>query len=471
MYRLFDSRWLKHIDFLILDSLALLLSFLFSSMFRTVKNFDFTFRVSFLLLVLNVFVAFFDENYHGVLKRGYLQELKKSGAHVFFILILLILYLYFVESVVRVSVRFFSVLFALSWTAVWGLRCGYKALRRRSLNRLKQAGGKSERLYQLVLLAVQDDIGEILKNLQGSDVYVRGICLAGGPGPREIEGIPVVADMEDLPDYIKNNVVDGLLVSLPRGMELPERLRDACLSMGVPIHKVLGWYSSAEGDQVVERMGSYAVLTQSIRIVKARQLFLKRLVDICAGVVGVVVTGLCFLFVAPAIYRKSPGPVFFSQIRVGKNGRKFRIYKFRSMYMDAEKRKQELMEQNKIKDGMMFKIDNDPRIIPGIGNFIRDYSIDELPQFWNVLKGEMSLIGTRPPTVEEYEKYDYHHKRRLAIKPGITGMWQVSGRSNVTDFEQVVALDTRYIADWSLELDLKILLRTMKVVLLKRGAM
>ena len=119
----------------------------------------------------------------------------------------------------------------------------------------------------------------------------------------------------------------------------------------------------------------------------------------------------------------------------------------------------------------MFKIDNDPRIIPGIGNFIRDYSIDELPQFWNVLKGEMSLIGTRPPTVEEYEKYDYHHKRRLAIKPGITGMWQVSGRSNVTDFEQVVALDTRYIADWSLELDLKILLRTMKVVLLKRGAM
>ena len=154
MYRLFDSRWLKHIDFLILDSLALLLSFLFSSMFRTVKNFDFTFRVSFLLLVLNVFVAFFDENYHGVLKRGYLQELKKSGAHVFFILILLILYLYFVESVVRVSVRFFSVLFALSWTAVWGLRCGYKALRRRSLNRLKQAGGKSERLYQLVLLAV-----------------------------------------------------------------------------------------------------------------------------------------------------------------------------------------------------------------------------------------------------------------------------------------------------------------------------
>ena len=138
--------------------------------------------------------------------------------------------------------------------------------------------------------------------------------------------------------------------------------------------------------------------------------------------------------------------------------------------MDAEERKKELMARNKIADGLMFKMDDDPRIIKGIGHFIRDYSIDELPQFINVLRGEMSLIGTRPPTVEEYEKYDYHHKVRLAIKPGITGMWQVSGRSNITDFEEVVKLDASYITNWTLGLDFKILLKTVKVVLQRDGA-
>ena len=121
-------------------------------------------------------------------------------------------------------------------------------------------------------------------------------------------------------------------------------------------------------------------------------------------------------------------------------------------------------------NGFMFKMDNDPRIIKGIGSFIRKTSIDEFPQMWNVLKGDMSLVGTRPPTVDEFEKYDYHHKSRLAVKPGITGLWQVSGRSNITDFEQVVELDNTYIREWSLSLDLKILFRTVLVVLGKEGS-
>ena len=128
------------------------------------------------------------------------------------------------------------------------------------------------------------------------------------------------------------------------------------------------------------------------------------------------------------------------------------------------------MAQNNIKDGMMFKMDNDPRIIKGIGNFIRDYSLDEFPQFWNVLKGDMSLVGTRPPTEDEWEKYDLHHRARLAIKPGITGMWQISGRSDITDFEEVVRLDTEYIKNWDLGMDIKILLKTVLVVIGKDGA-
>jgi len=176
------------------------------------------------------------------------------------------------------------------------------------------------------------------------------------------------------------------------------------------------------------------------------------------------------MFVGPLIYIKSPGPVFFSQIRIGKNGRRFQIYKFRSMYLDAEKKKKELMEQNNVKDGLMFKMDHDPRIIKGIGDFIRKTSIDELPQFWNVLKGEMSLVGTRPPTLDEWERYQLHHRKRIAIKPGITGLWQVSGRSNITNFEEIVKLDVRYIMDWSFFMDIKILFKTVWVVLKREGS-
>ncbi|MBQ2388056.1 MAG: sugar transferase, partial [Clostridia bacterium] len=178
----------------------------------------------------------------------------------------------------------------------------------------------------------------------------------------------------------------------------------------------------------------------------------------------------------------SPGPIFFSQERVGKNGKKFKIYKFRSMYLDAEDRKQELKENNRVKDGMMFKVDFDERIIgnkilpdgthkTGIGDFIRRTSLDEFPQFINVLKGEMSLVGTRPPTLDEWEKYELHHRARLATKPGITGMWQVSGRSKITDFEEVVKLDTKYITEWDFKLDIKILLKTIVIVLKQDGSM
>ena len=152
------------------------------------------------------------------------------------------------------------------------------------------------------------------------------------------------------------------------------------------------------------------------------------------------------------------------------------------MYMDAEAKKAELMAENRVQGGLMFKLEYDPRIIgceklpdgtikKGIGNFIRDYSLDEFPQFLNVLKGDLSLVGTRPPTVDEWEQYELHHHARLAIKPGITGMWQVSGRSKITDFEEVVELDKKYIREWSMGLDFRILLQTIKVVLGKDGSM
>ena len=144
------------------------------------------------------------------------------------------------------------------------------------------------------------------------------------------------------------------------------------------------------------------------------------------------------------------------------------MYKFRSMYMDAEERKKELMAQNKM-SGLMFKMDDDPRVTP-IGRFMRKTSIDEFPQFINIFKGDMSLVGTRPPTVDEYNQYDQHHKSRLAMKPGLTGMWQVSGRSEITDFEEVVRLDNEYIMNFSISLDIKILIKTVFTVLKRKGS-
>ena len=199
--------------------------------------------------------------------------------------------------------------------------------------------------------------------------------------------------------------------------------------------------------------------------------------DILGGIVGIIFTAILTVILGPIIYIQSPGPIFFSQERVGKNGRKFRIYKFRSMYPDAEKRKKELMAKNEMQ-GFMFKMDADPRIIGsgpdgtrhGLGWFIRKTSLDEFPQFFNILKGDMSLVGTRPPTVDEYEQYERHHKVRLAAKPGLTGMWQVSGRSDIVDFEEVVALDKKYIEEWNIGLDLKILCQTVKVVVTGKGS-
>ena len=286
------------------------------------------------------------------------------------------------------------------------------------------------------------------------------------------DSITVVANADTVADYVCREWVDEVFVNLPDDAPYPETLLNQLTEMGAVVHMKLAKTSNLIGEKkFVERLGIYTVLTTSINYATTKQLFMKRALDILGGLVGCLITLILTVILGPLIYIQSPGPIFFSQVRVGKNGKKFKIYKFRSMYMDAEERKKELMAQNDIKDGMMFKMDNDPRIIKGIGNFIRDYSLDEFPQFFNVLKGDMSLVGTRPPTVDEWEKYELHHRARLAIKPGLTGMWQVSGRSEITDFEEVVKLDTKYISEWSFMLDIKILFKTVLIVLGQKGSM
>jgi len=194
----------------------------------------------------------------------------------------------------------------------------------------------------------------------------------------------------------------------------------------------------------------------------------KRFIDTCAAIVLLIVLIPLFAIIMLLIYLSSPGPVFYKQTRVGRWGQLFTMWKFRSMYPDADARLKEMMAENEMTGGVIFKMKNDPRIIP-IGRFIRKASIDELPQLWNVLKGDMSLVGPRPALPSEVNQYSLQDRQRLEVIPGITCIWQVSGRSNIP-FPEQVQLDVQYIQSQSLLLDIKLLLKTIPAVLLSRGA-
>ncbi len=192
----------------------------------------------------------------------------------------------------------------------------------------------------------------------------------------------------------------------------------------------------------------------------------KRLIDIIGALIGLAITGIVAIPIAIFIQFDNPGPLFFTQVRCGFLGKTFHIRKFRSMVVDAEELKHLVKNEAQ---GNMFKNECDPRIT-NIGRFLRKSSLDELPQFWNVIKGEMSLVGTRPPSIDEVELYQTHHWRRLEVKPGITGEWQVNGRSNIKDFEEVVRMDLKYQQKWSIAYDLQLIWKTIWVVLNRSGA-
>lgn len=270
-------------------------------------------------------------------------------------------------------------------------------------------------------------------------------------------------------EYVKRHQVDLVIFSVNHLVRRKiEHLIEAFGEMGIDSLITIDSFAIETLETKLEDFGTTNVIRLSPRLFTDGELLLKRLMDIAGALVGCFICLIFGLIVAPLIFLEDPGPIIFKQKRVGRNGKFFYIYKFRSMYQDAEAKLQTLKDQNEMQ-GFMFKMKNDPRITK-IGKILRKTSIDELPQFFNVLEGSMSLIGTRPPTVDEYNQYSAHHKRRISIKPGITGLWQVSGRSEITDFEEIVRLDCFYIDHWSITGDIKILLKTFAAVFTGKGS-
>ena len=483
MYNRKRRGWVKHLDFIIIDFLCLEISFILGYYLRQGRMIDFrnvvyiNIMVAFFFIEIAVSAAF--DTFHNVLKRDHIAEIRFTIMHVTLVFMEIALYLFIVHSGTDVSrLCFFYTSFTYALSS-YVTRLQWKEHIRKEMKR--------QRGNSLLIVTVASNLQEVINSLvqKNYDMYrFSGIVLIDQKriGQR-INGVQIVADRSSMVSYLKTHWVDEVFFDIPYRTDMPSELVDQVIKMGITVHTKMSRIVDADARiKDVEQIGDYVVLTTSLGIASPWAVFAKRCLDIAGSLVGCMITLVLIVLIGPLIYIASPGPIFFKQKRIGCNGRVFEMYKFRSMYLDAEERKKELMAQNEIKDGLMFKMEYDPRIIgcykdsngrihKGIGNLIRDLSLDEFPQFFNVLKGDMSLVGTRPPTMDEWSKYKPEYRARMSTKPGITGLWQVSGRSSIKDFCQVVALDRRYIENWSLGLDVKILFKTVYVVLARKGAM
>ncbi|MGN8887142.1 sugar transferase [Blautia sp. HCP28S3_G10] len=483
MYKRKSKGWYKHKDFIVLDMLCMFLAFVIAYMVRNgslygmIRNRIYLYTLVFALVMDFLSVSVF-EFFHGVIRRGYYQELNAAIKQMLCIELTSALFLFSIDNghnFSRIVLYLFGGLYLL-FTYVTRLKW-------KKHIRIKMAEGGEHSLYIITSRDIAEHVIDKVRKYNYNRYNINGLVIVDEDMTGQvIDGVEVVAGLDDAAAYICQQWVDEVLINVSPDHQYPHKLHDELLEMGMVIHMNLAKVKNTTGQkQFVEKIGGYTVLTTTMNYATDRQILAKRILDITGGLVGCILTGIITIFVGPIIYISSPGPIFFAQTRIGENGKPFKMYKFRSMYMDAEERKKELMDQNKMSDARMFKLDFDPRVIgnkvlpdgshkTGIGEFIRKTSLDEFPQFWNVLNGTMSLVGTRPILQDELQQYELHHRARIAIKPGITGMWQVSGRSDITDFEEVVRLDKEYIENWNIGLDIRILLKTVVAVVKHEGS-
>ena len=422
-----------------------------------------------IILVLHIASFYFLKVYNGFFKRGRYREILLSLKYNLVLVAGATLVGFGMKSVVFCSRLVMGYFFVFNTGMLWLVHLFIR-------NRERFFGWSRRRESNLLIVTTREYLTEILERFGKSKEVnwkITGVVLLGQRGEEtEINGIPIFGETDDYLEYATLHVVDEVFIQIDEIQKREKYLKNMILEfekMGIVVNLNLDLFDlGVNGVKQVYNLEQYHVLAFSSRLFDYRMVLIKRMIDIAGALVGLLITGIVGIVLAPFLLLESPGPLIFCQNRVGVNGRIFKFYKFRSMYVDAEERKKELMAQNEVQ-GLMFKMENDPRITK-VGAFIRKTSIDELPQFWNVLKGDMSLVGTRPPTVDEYEQYTGYQKRRISFRPGITGLWQISGRSDIKDFDEVVKLDLEYIDNWSLLLDLKIIFKTILVVFNGSGA-
>ena len=463
MYRKDSEKWLKHFDFIALDMICLQLAFMFAYAIRgygmNVYG-DVLYRnMAIFLGLADLVVIFMVGTMKSVLKRGHYKEFVSTLNQAVIVGALAIAYLFMIQEG-----QSFSRMILITTVVIYlFLTYIIRELWKKSLHKKMENGGDRK----LLIVTSKEEADKVVKNMQENN-YARfslaGVVVIDADWlGKKICGVPVVANAEELPMYVCQEWIDEVLVVISEQLPYPEELIDKLTETGVTVHLNLAKITNKTGKrQFVEKVGEYTVLTTSLNYASAGQLLLKRLMDIFGGLVGCIATGIICLFVGPAIYIASPGPIFFSQERVGKNGKKFKMYKFRSMYMDAEERKAELMKENKLGDGKMFKMDFDPRVIgnkvlsdgthkTGVGDFIRRTSLDEFPQFFNVLKGDMSIVGTRPPLISETNLYEPHHKATVDYVSGRNRYIGYLISLGVYSFRGVkVALDCANGSSWNI---------------------
>lgn len=463
---------LPNLFIMVLDCLSIVVSLMLANFLRNGKIFTSdNQKMDFGLMLGACLVSFLALNlYYNIYKnmflRGPLSELAQILVNNLVIFTGAAVFLYFInllEAYSRLVFIYFIVLdcsFMFMIHAIWK-RCLPSLYWRLGLAR------------KVLLVADEEHVSELVKNVRKEGEFgfdLMGIVLVDNNNCTSIQGCRVVEKFEKLIEFCQSASLDEVFISVDE-KKYPAIIdnMNTLSEMGIGIHYQISVPELTGARQkVLSQNGSIYNVTYAGCFIPMGQVILKRVMDICGAIIGCIILVFITIIFAPLIKIESSGPIFFAQKRVGRNGRIFKMYKFRSMYKDAEERKKELMAQNEM-NGLMFKMENDPRITK-IGSFMRKTSLDEFPQFINILKGDMSLVGTRPPTLDEFSQYSPYHKKRLSFRPGLTGMWQVSGRNDITDFEEIVRLDVEYIENWSIGLDIKILLKTVLAVFKGSGA-
>lgn len=427
MYKRSFEGWVKHWDFILIDAVCLQISFILGHLLRFQTFFTWDSRnayrtSSIVLLLLSVMIAAVFNTMHNVLTRSLWEEIKSTVIQCGLVFAGIVFLLFSDKASSRVSRIALYVAMALYFVS----------------------GIATRLIYKKILIAHKKVATNRVMLLVGDNKGIDRALAAFNAHPEEGVGIKSIVRIDEIsPDtaeYIRNEWIDEVYVACSDPTLIPKDLIKACSEMAITVHQQIYIDGDLNDHPWIEKIAKQPVLTTSINIPKPGQLFIKRFVDILGGLILSLLALITLIIAAPLIKISSPGPVLLAFERIGLNGKKFKMYMIRTMYMDAGTREPE------------------SRVIKGIGTFLRRWSLDQLSKGFNVLAGQMSLVGTRAPSVSEWEGYQYHHRARLACKPGITGLYVICGGGKELSFEEATVLDTEYITNWSFALDMRILL-------------